>query len=113
MKRVGNIVRAAYRLARFKGIDTGLEPHWVDYLFHFILPPDIRPSFVVDISDVFDRWLEMAKCYDSQLGYIDNYYNRVIGFKKMHLHHHRTAEYLEAFYCDKPNDAGDFDLFRV
>ncbi|MBN1518057.1 PIG-L family deacetylase [Candidatus Sumerlaeota bacterium] len=109
----GEIVRAAFRMARFKGIDTGQETHWTRYLFHYLLPPDVRPSFVVDVSDVLERWLEAAHCYESQVNNIPNYYNRIMSFKKTHLAHHPAAEALEPFYCDQPLDLADLDLIRL
>lgn len=109
----GNIARAAFRMARFKGIDTGQPPHWTRYLFHYLFPADIRPSFVVDTSDVFDRWERMAECYGSQINNIPNYRNRILALKKTHIPRHPDATYLESFYCDEPIDAKDFDLIRV
>ena len=109
----GHIARAIFRLSRFKGIDCGLPPHWPRYLFHYLLPPAIAPSFIIDISDVRERWLDMARCYASQLDNIQNYYNRILSFKQTHLYNHPTADLVEAFYSDRPLDLTDVDLLRL
>jgi bacillithiol biosynthesis deacetylase BshB1 len=48
-------------------IKTGNERHRPRQLFYFRLPYYVLPSFVVDISDYFDKKMEAVGCYKSQL----------------------------------------------
>jgi hypothetical protein len=35
-------------------------------MFHFFLPPEIAPAFVIDISDQFERWVKALSAHKSQ-----------------------------------------------
>jgi len=105
----GEIVRSAFRLSRFKNVETGNEPFWIPNIAYYLFPETVRPSFVVDVTDYMDRWEKLAWCYASQLEGISRYYERLITRK-------RAAgllidvPYGEAFYCDRPLNATFADL---
>ncbi len=62
----GQIVINAVNYASLKKMPIGGEPHRVDRVFHYFLPPGMAPNFVVDITDHYDRWIEALKCHKSQ-----------------------------------------------
>lgn len=62
----GVITLNAANLAALKKVDIPGEPHRVTRIFHYFLPPGVTPSFVVDITDYFDRWIEALSAHKSQ-----------------------------------------------
>jgi len=62
----GQITLNAANYATLKKMPIDGEPHRVERIFHYFLPPGLAPNFVVDISEYFDRWLEALKCHRSQ-----------------------------------------------
>ncbi|MES1225295.1 MAG: bacillithiol biosynthesis deacetylase BshB1 [Bacteroidota bacterium] len=70
--RAGHLIADACFLSGLRKIithsDSGNEqPHWrPKYVFHYIQDRYYNPSFVYDITPVFDRKLESIKAYSSQ-----------------------------------------------
>jgi N-acetylglucosamine malate deacetylase 1 len=62
----GQIVINAANYATLKKMPIEGEPHFVKRIFHYFLPPGLSPSFVVDITDHFEQWIEALKCHRSQ-----------------------------------------------
>lgn len=62
----GVITLNAANLAALKKVDIPGEPHRVTRIFHYFLPPGVTPSFVVDITEYFDRWIEALSAHKSQ-----------------------------------------------
>ncbi len=62
----GKIVMNARYYATFKKLPVDGEPYRVPLLFHYFLPSDETPDFVIDITEQFDRWIEALKAHDSQ-----------------------------------------------
>ncbi len=63
------LVRRAYYLATIgKAAGGGLPPHRPDALLEYFGHLEPEPSFVVDVSDVWERRWALACCYASQLG---------------------------------------------
>ena len=62
----GIITLNAANLAALKKVDLPGEPHPVTRIFHYFLPPDMTPDFVVDITAHFDRWIEALSAHRSQ-----------------------------------------------
>ncbi len=58
-------INAAY-YATLKKLPIEGEPHRVQRVFHYFLPPGVTPSFVVNITEHFNRWIEALKCHKSQ-----------------------------------------------
>ena len=53
-------------LAALKKADLPGDPHLVTRIFHYFLPPQVSPNFVVDITPHFDRWIEALSAHRSQ-----------------------------------------------
>lgn len=105
----GQIVRNSFRMSRFKNVDTGNDPFWIPNLSYYLLPYQLKPSFVVDVTDVHERWLEMANLYDSQLDAIPGYKDRLLSHKRM-AGAMIDVSLGEAFYCDRPLIGNNVDL---
>jgi LmbE family N-acetylglucosaminyl deacetylase len=105
----GRIVRNSFRMCRFKNVDTGNAPFWIPNVAYYLLPPTLRPSFVIDVTSVHDRWLELAGKYDSQYEVIPGYKDRLAGHKRQAGFQIDVA-YGEAFYCDRPLIGNAVDL---
>lgn len=53
-------------LAALKKADVEGEPHLVQRIFHYFLPPKTPPDFVVDITEHFDDWIKSLSAHKSQ-----------------------------------------------
>jgi bacillithiol biosynthesis deacetylase BshB1 len=63
----GRLAREAAFLSGVAGVGRG-EPHRPGALFHYLLHHPFEPSFVVDVSEVWDRKMEAVEAYESQFG---------------------------------------------
>lgn len=62
----GSIVTNACYYATFRKLPISGEPFHVSALFHYFLPVEEPPTFVVDITEQFDGWIEALKAHESQ-----------------------------------------------
>ena len=62
----GVIALNAANLAALKKIEVPGEPHLVTRIFHYFLPPQVYPNFVVDITPHFDGWIAALSAHKSQ-----------------------------------------------
>ena len=62
----GVITINAANLASLKKVDIEGEPHLVNRIFHYFLPPNLTPNFVVNITPYYDRWIEALSAHRSQ-----------------------------------------------
>ena len=97
----GQIVRNSFRMCRFKNVDTGNDPFWIPNIAYYLHPQTVKPTFVIDVTSVHDRWVEMANLYDSQLDSIPGYKDRLLSHKKI-TGNLIDAPLAESFYCDRP-----------
>ena len=66
------MLQRAYYLATIAGVEVdGLAPHRPDALIHYYGHKEPPPTFVVDVSDVWERRREVILCYRSQFGLDD------------------------------------------
>ena len=63
----GVLVREATKLARFRRLMPEVEPHTVRRLLYYMLPDDVTPSFVVDVSAHRERLETAIRAYASQM----------------------------------------------
>ncbi len=56
----------ATNLAALRKVDLPGEPHLVTRIFHYFLPPQVYPNFVVDITPHFEQWIEALSAHRSQ-----------------------------------------------
>jgi LmbE family N-acetylglucosaminyl deacetylase len=63
----GQVVRDGLKLARFRRVLPDQAPHDVRRLFYYMLPKDVRPTFVIDVSDVKEEIHRAIRCYETQM----------------------------------------------
>ena len=63
----GQIVRAVRYLTAMPNYAAAGEPHRVAAFAHFMLHTPFDPSFVVDVTEVWERKVEVIRCFASQL----------------------------------------------
>jgi LmbE family N-acetylglucosaminyl deacetylase len=56
----------AVNYATFKKLPIENPPYTIGALFHYFLPPEKSPTFVVDISNEFDDWIKALSAHRSQ-----------------------------------------------
>lgn len=64
--KTGEIVANAYNLAHLAKAPIAGEPHQARAIWHYFIPPGTKATFVVDISDVFEQWLDAIDRHQSQ-----------------------------------------------
>jgi bacillithiol biosynthesis deacetylase BshB1 len=64
--KTGILVAQAYNLAHLRKAPLPDEPHQAKALFYYFLPPGIRPTILVDVSDYFTEWMRALTCHRSQ-----------------------------------------------
>lgn len=127
--RSGHLIKDACFLSGLRKIETTdnngkLQPQWrPKYIFHYIQDRYFEPSFVFDISSVFEKKLEAIKAYSSQF-YSDEYnadepqtYISTPGFLNSIIGRHAMfgkmigVPYAEGFITEKMIGISDFDKF--
>lgn len=63
----GQLVRDGLKLARFKKVMPESPPHDVQRIFYYMVPKDMLPSIVVDVSDVIDDVHKAIEAYETQM----------------------------------------------
>ena len=63
----GTIVRDAIKLARLEKAVDGVAKHEVRNSFFYMLPRQVLPSLIVDVSPVIEETKQLIKCYETQL----------------------------------------------
>lgn len=62
----GNLVLHAANFAHLAKLPIEGAPHEVRAVFHYFLPLDVSPTFVVDVTDHFKGWMDSVKAHRSQ-----------------------------------------------
>jgi LmbE family N-acetylglucosaminyl deacetylase len=92
-----------------------IENHDVRRIFYYMVPRDIKPSFVVNVSDVKDKMVEMIRCHESQLSihkgsvFVEEMlmkYREVTGL-------YSQTKFSEAFVCEEVLKADVSELFTL
>lgn len=111
----GQIVINAANYATLKKLPVEGAPHTVSRVFHYFLPPGLAPSFVFDISEYFDQWIEALKCHESQFLNPEKSRNYIWSLESMARSFGMQAgcEYGQGFYNVEPMRIVDmFDLVK-
>lgn len=62
----GRLVSHAVNFASLAKMPVDGEPHRVEQVFYYFLPPDVKATFVVDFTEYADRYADAIKCYQTQ-----------------------------------------------
>jgi bacillithiol biosynthesis deacetylase BshB1 len=103
------IVTEACYLSGLAKIGTGQERFRPQKIFYFMLPHYVEPSFIVDISQYFDRKMQALRCFSSQLHdpkstepqtYL-SVPEFLLALESLHRYYGTLIQtkYAEAFYC--------------
>jgi N-acetylglucosamine malate deacetylase 1 len=84
--------RAYYLATVARAAGGGLPPHRPDALMEYYGHLEPPPSFVVDVTDVWERRMELARCYASQLG-LDGAEGATTNISSPDFAHRLTARY--------------------
>ena len=63
----GSLVRDAVKMARLEKTVPDVPKHTVSRLYFYMLPRQVMPTMLVDVSDVAERLQQLIGAYDSQL----------------------------------------------
>jgi bacillithiol biosynthesis deacetylase BshB1 len=69
--KTGQLVANGYNLAHLRKAPVPGEPHQAKAIFFYFLPPGTAPTFIVDVSEHFDTWMEALDCHQSQFYHPD------------------------------------------
>jgi N-acetylglucosamine malate deacetylase 1 len=69
--KTGQIVANAFNLAHLRKAPIEGEPHQAKAIFFYFLPPGTTPTFIVDVTDFFDDWMNAIDCHQSQFYHPD------------------------------------------
>ncbi len=108
-EELGRIVRAVARLVRIRNYIPDVAPHYVKHFFYYILPADVKPVMIIDITDWMDDWRKLAGCYSSQLNGLGGY-NELLHAVRQSYGILIGRPYAEAFYSDRPIDMTEVNL---
>lgn len=62
----GKLAMNAVNYAALSKLKLPGEPYPVPALFHYFIPPEVMPTFVVDITEQFDTWMAALKAHATQ-----------------------------------------------
>jgi bacillithiol biosynthesis deacetylase BshB1 len=63
----GAVVRDGLKLARFRNVLPELPPHEVSHLYYYMVPKDLLPTIIVDVTPVIDRARAAIRAYATQM----------------------------------------------
>lgn len=63
----GQLVRDGLKLARFRNVMPEVPAHDVSRLFYYMVPKDMLPTIVVDVTEVMDDVRRAIRSYESQM----------------------------------------------
>jgi N-acetylglucosamine malate deacetylase 1 len=62
----GKIVVNAVNYSALRKLPVDEPPHIIGGLFHYFLPPEVAPTFIVDITKEFEAWIKALSAHRSQ-----------------------------------------------
>jgi len=111
----GRLVRDALKLARFRNVLTELPEHDVQRIFYYMVPKDMVPTFVVDVTDLIDDIHRAIRAYESQMKIwrVENSILELLDTLRQYHGLRIGRRYGEAFLSDESLSFGPDDFFRV
>jgi len=96
--------------AHLRKLDLDGLPTWhPKAVYFYFLPPDMMPSFLVDVTDYHEQWLESINCHVSQFGRPDQnpHIREYFGSHATRWARYAGGRYAQAFYSPWPLTADD------
>lgn len=100
----GQLVRDAVKMARLEKTVPSVPKHTISKLYFYMLPRNVWPSLMVDVSDVIDLWQEALKAYKTQLSinFIGNDVVEILLAKRRSNGIELGTKYAEGFVTETP-----------
>jgi bacillithiol biosynthesis deacetylase BshB1 len=100
----GYLVSHAVNFAHLYKMPYDFEPWYPRALYYYFLPPELKPSFVVNVTEHFDGWMASIMCHVSQFGRPEQNASIRDWFGPNAARWGRQAggKYAQAFYSDWP-----------
>jgi len=109
----GAVVRDGLKMARFRNVLPELPPHEVPFLYYYMLPKDLHPTIVVDVTPVIERARAAILAYATQMS-IRKRQNEVFELLDTIRRYHGLRigrPFGEAFYSDEALAFGPHEFF--
>jgi N-acetylglucosamine malate deacetylase 1 len=109
----GQVVRDGCKLARFRTLLPELPPHEVAYLYYYMVPKDLMPTLVVDVSPVIEQVWQAIRSYTTQMS-IHRRENDILELLESMRRYHGIRigrRYGEAFLSDEALAFGPLEFF--
>ena len=98
------LAKKAAFFSRLRRIETQHEPHRLRSIIYYMLHKQFEPTFIVDVTDSYERKMESIRAYQSQVKLISSYGGllRTISIRDQLYGSRIGAEYGEPFLSDAP-----------
>lgn len=109
----GLLVRDGVKLARFVNLLPELPPHDVPYLYYYMVPKNLMPTMVVDVSDVIEDVWASIRAYETQMQ-IQRKANSILDLLEVFRRYNGMrigVRYGEAFLSDEALAYGPHEFF--
>jgi N-acetylglucosamine malate deacetylase 1 len=105
----GRLAMNAVSYAALAKLEIPGEPHQVPALFHYFLPPEVTPTFVVDITDQFETWMSALKAHATQFQNPDKPRDYLWSLETMARHYGSLVgvKYGQGFVAGEPMNIHD------
>ncbi len=64
--KTGILVSQAFNLAHLAKAPVEGDPFQAKAIYYYYIPPGMRPTFTVDVSKYFDKWMAALACHKTQ-----------------------------------------------
>jgi bacillithiol biosynthesis deacetylase BshB1 len=64
--KAGILASQGFNFAHLQKLPVEGSPHQAKAIFYYFLPPGLRPTFIVDVSEHFDSWLKALEAHRTQ-----------------------------------------------
>ncbi len=64
--KTGILVSQAFNLAHLAKAPIKGDPYQAKAIYYYFIPPGMRPTFTVDVTPYFDKWMEALACHKTQ-----------------------------------------------
>jgi bacillithiol biosynthesis deacetylase BshB1 len=111
----GSIARDAVKLARLRGVEPEVPPHDVGRLLYYMVPRDLSPSLVVDVTAHMETLERALQAYSTQMR-IERRGNSILEILHAFRRYYGTGAgctYAEAFLAEEALRLDPETLFRV
>ncbi len=104
--KTGILASHGFNYSHFRKLvePMGFEPHQASAIFYYFLPPGIRPTFIIDVTPYYERWITAILAHKSQFSDPERHAGIREFFESMARQwgRHIRSTYAQAFYSVSP-----------